>query len=414
MVIQELQRPGITPDGERLVVVESPAETGEEIVVFRAKPLPRSLTVSGNAVVLADEDDSLDDPVRTYLREIGSIDLLTYKEEILLSQKMERGLIASRLAAYASGEIKAKNGLLPLKNSETIVPEVLGGAGVFGHSVIVQEDRGGVCSTVVGLRIPDKEAFLENLNTHQLNNYIHEGKEAEHAMVEVNLRLVVSIAKKYIGRGLPLLDLIQEGNAGLVEKTSDFSWWRGNKFDTFATWQIRAAIIRAIADTGNTVRLPVQVQQDVSTLGKISLRHLMVTGSALSNEELSKESGLSLERVQYVLGLSELFKDVRRLDRQVGEDEDEPLSGFVKDQKVNVEGQAEAEILKEYLKETFIAAGFTDRERTVLALCDGLGLPQSEVARRLGMTQQGVQLARKRAIKKLEGDPTLREYYDAS
>ncbi len=360
-----------------------------------------------------------ENPLTTYRREMGETPLLTPEKERSLSQEMERGQMVSILKAYALGEIKAENGMLPLKNSEIIAQEVLGVAGVFGHSVIVEEHRpGDKYSTVVGLRIPDEEVFLENLNNSKFDEYIKKGKEAEHDLIEANLRLVVSIAKKYIGRGFSLSDLIQIGNVGLVEKTPEFSWWRGNKFDTHVTWWIRTAVTHAIDDGGRFVRLPVEVLRDLRNLRKISLQHLMATGVELSEEELSVRSGIPLRRVKYVLDLNYRLAGVASLEKPLGEG-DETLGGFVQDPEAKTEAEAldRAEPLEKFTLNVLAAAGLTDRQKSVIALRHGgkKVLSYKMVGKYIGTSGEIARREEKKALEKLRrfvlNDPTLGEYY---
>lgn len=367
------------------------------------------------------EADYFDDPVSTYLNEMGKTPLLTREEEIRLSKIMEKGRLGSLLLNYACEKIKANNGMLLFEGSAPVAASVISELGVWPYVTLALEEKKNnsgksgepklLAKAVIGLVITNEEEFASSIDVFDLSDYVKEGKEAQDAIIKANLRLVVDIAKKYIGRGLPLLDLIQEGNVGLIKATPNFSWWRGNKFDTFAIWAIRSAITRAIDNTKSVVRLPVGILQDVRTLDKINLRNLLVTGSALSPEELSSISGLPLERVEYVLGLHELFANVGSLDVPVGEEGDAHIGDFVEDSIADTEGEAELKMLEAYLKKSLSTNGLTDKEKMVLALCDGLGLSQDEVGRRMGVTQQRVQKMRANAITKLSADPTLKEYY---
>ena len=250
------------------------------------------------------EGVSVEDPVRMYLKEIGKVPLLSAEEEIQLAEQMEAGNIASEKIAI-------------LKNRMDDSSE------------------------------EEKEELKAEIKVQQ--RIVDKGSDAKKRLAEANLRLVVSIAKRYVGRGMLFLDLIQEGNLGLIKAVEKFDYTKGYKFSTYATWWIRQAITRAIADQARTIRIPVHMVETINKLIRVSRQLLQELGREPSPEEIAAEMNMPVERVREILKISQ---EPVSLETPIGEEEDSHLGDFIKDDNVPVPADAAAfTLLKEQLEE---------------------------------------------------------------
>lgn len=274
---------------------------------------------------------AIDDPVKMYLKEIGSMRLLDSHEEIALAKKVEKGSL----------------------------PDA------------TDEDK--------------KEA-----------------DDAKKELADRNLRLVVSIAKKYLGRGLQFLDLIQEGNLGLLKAVDKFDYTKGYKFSTYATWWIRQAITRAIADQARTIRVPVHMVETINKLNRISRQLLQEKGREATNEELAEAMGISVEKIREV---KKIAQDPISLETPIGEKEDSHLGDFIEDHETVAPDDAAGSILlREQIEE--LLQSLTDRERQVLelrfGLKDGKTRTLEEVGKYFDVTRERIRQIEGKALVKLK------------
>lgn len=311
---------------------------------------------------------SIEDPVRMYLKEIGKVPLLSADDEIALAQKMEDGMRAAEIVA--------------------VLKEELAECGDDAE----KED-------------------LESRIAGQLEA-IDIGEDAKKKLAEANLRLVVSIAKRYVGRGMLFLDLIQEGNLGLIKAVEKFDYRKGYKFSTYATWWIRQAITRAIADQARTIRIPVHMVETINKLIRVSRQLLQELGREPTPEEIAKELNMPEDRVREILKISQ---EPVSMETPIGEEEDSHLGDFIQDDNVPVPADAAAfSLLKEQLGE--VLGTLTEREQKVLklrfGLDDGRARTLEEVGKEFNVTRERIRQIEAKALRKLRHPSRSRKLKD--
>src|SRR5690554_1349408 len=331
---------------------------------------PDDLSLAGLEVeeqdILETEDETsgirTDDSVKMYLKEIGQIDLIDHAEEIRLAKIIETSKVASeQLKEYEAGDLD-----------------------------------------------------LEENDIRELEKLMYKGENAKNKLVSANYRLVVSIAKKYLNRGLLFLDLIQEGNMGLIRAVDKFDYTKGFKFSTYATWWIRQAITRAVADQARTIRIPVHMVETINKMARITRQLTQEFGREPTAAEIGEKMELTAERVQDIQRIS---REPISLEATVGEEEDSSLGDFISDTStLNPHESLLQDMTLQALDE--ILSTLTDREEKVLrlryGLYDGNTYTLEEVGREFGVTRERIRQIEAKAMRKLK-HPTrqqrLRDFY---
>ncbi|MCA1692689.1 MAG: RNA polymerase sigma factor RpoD [Actinobacteria bacterium] len=341
----------------------APPETARETPVA-ARPSPAHVPLQPRDAARAGAGSA--DPVRTYLKEIGKVDLLDGSEEVRLAQRIEVGQEAyNRLAALELFD---------------------------------------------GLSAPVPESDLL-----PLRRLVADGEAAKRELIEANLRLVVSIAKRYLGRGMLFLDLIQEGNLGLIRAVEKFDYTKGFKFSTYATWWIRQAITRAIADQARTIRIPVHMVETINSVLRVQRQLLQEFGREPTVEELAAKVNMAPARVR---DIQRIAQEPVSLEMPVGQEDDSQLGDFIEDQQAVAPAEAAARAM---LTEAVLEAleQLTDRERKIVRLRFGLEDGQvrtlEEVGREFGVTRERIRQIEAKTLAKLRHpmrSQKLRDYLD--
>ena len=298
---------------------------------------------------------SIDDPVRMYLKEIGKVPLLSPDEEIQLAQALTAGNIASEKLA----DLK---------------------------------ERREVGESTDDVTAEQEAAWKKDLKA---------GEKAKQKLAEANLRLVVSIAKRYVGRGMLFLDLIQEGNLGLIKAVEKFDYTKGYKFSTYATWGIRQAITRAIADQARTIRIPVHMVETINKVIRVSRQLLQELGHDPTPNEIAAEMNMPVEKVREILKIAQ---EPVSLETPIGEEEDSHLGDFIPDEGASEPSEAASfTLLKEQLMD--VLSTLTPREEKVLKLRfgieDGRTRTLEEVGKEFNVTRERIRQIEAKALRKL-------------
>ncbi len=302
----------------------------------------------------------LDDPVRMYLKEIGSVDLLSSAdEEIELAQDIGKGYEARDLLEKLEAARQA------------------------------------------GGDLPEELAAIDEAKEKELKAAVERGNRAKKKLTEANLRLVVSIAKRYVGRGMLFLDLIQEGNLGLIKAVEKFDYTKGYKFSTYATWWIRQAITRAIADQARTIRIPVHMVETINKVIRVSRQLLQELGHDPQPEDIAERMDMPVDKVREIMKIAQ---EPVSLETPIGEEEDSHLGDFIEDERASEPAEvASFSLLKEQLVE--VLSTLSPREEKVLRLRfgieDGRARTLEEVGKEFNVTRERIRQIEAKALRKL-------------
>jgi RNA polymerase primary sigma factor len=344
------------------------------------------------------------DPVRMYLKEIGKVPLLNAAQEVDLARRIEAGELSTALQQHFEEEPKADPKALKLvvervweirDHQQTAFGKVEG----IGREKIAKSYR------------PKSDQEMDDW----LRRVERDGQLAKKKLIEANLRLVVSIAKRYVGRGMLFLDLIQEGNLGLIRAVEKFDYTKGYKFSTYATWWIRQAITRAMADQARTIRIPVHMVEVINKLGRIQRELLQDLGREPTPEELAKEMDITPEKV---LEIQQYAREPISLDQTIGDEGDSQLGDFIEDSEAVVAVDAVSfTLLQDQLQS--VLATLSEREAGVVRLRFGLtdGQPRTldEIGQVYGVTRERIRQIESKTMSKFRHpsrSQVLRDYLD--
>ena len=339
-------------------------EMGIEISDAELEPVgeqkERKETATVESTITASDIDlsaiDIDDSISLYLKEIGRIPLLTAEQEVSLAKRMEAGRDTKK----------------SLSNNRN----------------------------------------LSHQERVELSAIVRDGKSAQEHLIKANSRLVVSVAKKYVGRGVPFLDLIQEGNIGLIRAVNKFDYRRGYKFSTYATWWIRQAVTRAIADQGRTIRVPVHMYEQINRLARVSRQLVQELGRDPTVEEIAGELGVSPKKVERTIKVSQRPLS---LEMPVGEEDDSFLGDFIEDSDApSPTDQASQQLLRDQIDDIFVS--LTPREVRILqlrfGLVDGYSYTLEEVGKKFGVTRERIRQIEAQALGRLRHPSRSRKLRD--
>ena len=363
-------------------------------------------------------DELLDDPVKNYLKQIGQIPLLSAEQEVELSRRIHAGAEAAHI--LQADRIKYGAPEYIKKNSARFSFEEDENSRSYNEDL---DDEGGEKSTEDAEEKAAEEKAEEEIENgplteerrQELLKTRRDGLNARRSLSEANLRLVVSIAKKHVGHNLAFLDLIQEGNIGLIKAAEKFDCDRGFRFSTYATWWIRQAITRAIADQARTIRIPVHMVETINKVKKVSSQLLHEYGHDPSAEEIAERLDMPVDKVREIMRVAQ---EPVSLETPIGEEEDSHLGDFIPDDDAPVPAEAASQtLLKEQLAD--VLKTLTPREEKVLRLRFGLedGRPRTleEVGKEFNVTRERIRQIEAKALRKLRHpsrSKKLRDFLD--
>nr|WP_276870532.1 RNA polymerase sigma factor RpoD [Fournierella massiliensis] len=379
--VEQIDKLYETLEGHNVEIVDEPDADSENFTLTED-----SVDMFENA--LSAEGVAIDDPVKVYLKEIGRVPLLSGDEEIRLALDILDG----NKAIEEKKEKFAK--ICEIEDDKEL-----------------SSDEKRIWLTQTKDALPTEQRIeLRNLETA-----IRKGERAKQRLSEANLRLVVSIAKRYVGRGMQFLDLIQEGNLGLIKAVEKFDHTKGFKFSTYATWWIRQAITRAIADQARTIRIPVHMVETINKVKKVSSQLLHQNGHEPTADEISEALDMPVEKVREIMRVAQ---EPVSLETPIGEEEDSHLGDFIPDEDAPVPAEAASHtLLKEQL--SAVLGSLTPREEKVLRLRFGLedGRPRTleEVGHEFEVTRERIRQIEAKALRKLRHpsrSKKLRDFLD--
>ena len=363
-------------------------------------------------------DELLDDPVKNYLKQIGQIPLLSAEQEVDLSKRIHAGAEAAHILQadrqkYGAPEyIKKNSARFSFEEDENS----------RSYTEDIDEEGSEKPSVDAEEKAAEEEAMeavengpLTEERRQELLKIRRDGLNARRSLSEANLRLVVSIAKKHVGHNLAFLDLIQEGNIGLIKAAEKFDCDRGFRFSTYATWWIRQAITRAIADQARTIRIPVHMVETINKVKKVSSQLLHENGHEPSAEEIAERLDMPVDKVREIMRVAQ---EPVSLETPIGEEEDSHLGDFIPDEEAPVPAEAASQtLLKEQLAD--VLKTLTPREEKVLRLRFGLedGRPRTleEVGKEFNVTRERIRQIEAKALRKLRHpsrSKKLRDFLD--